>query len=118
MSQTPMSEKLQAALSSVLPGSVFPHVFTGEGTKYFVWNYSVINTLWAESRPNAARYLVQAHYYCPHRENPRETLLAAERALVDAGFTWPELTDASDEEGQHWVLECEYADGGPYYGQT
>ena len=118
MTQTPMSEKLQTALSSVLPGSVFPHFFTGEGTEYFVWNYSVINTLWAESRPNAARYLVQAHYYCPHRENPRTVLVAAERALVDAGFTWPSLTDASDEEGQHWVLECEYTDGGPYYGQT
>ena len=81
--QTPMSEKLQTALNTVLP---------------------------------AARYLVQAHYYCPHRKNPQATILAAERALVDAGFTWPSLTDASDEDGQHWVLECEYTDGGGMYG--
>ena len=116
MTQTPMSEKLQTALNTVLPGAVFPHVFTGENTEYFVWNYSVLPTLWADSRPYAARYLVQAHYYCPHGKNPRETLVAAERALVDYGFTWPSLTDASDEDGQHWVLECEYADGGGMYG--
>jgi len=114
--QTPMSEKLQTALNSVLPDAVYPIVNTGGGTEYFVWNYSVIPTLWAESRPNAARYLVQAHYYCPHRKNPQATILAAERALVDAGFTWPSLTDASDEDGQHWVLECEYTDGGGMYG--
>lgn len=114
--QTPMSEKLQTALNTVLPDAVYPIVNTGGGTEYFVWNYSVIPTLWAESRPNAARYLVQAHYYCPHRKNPQTTILAAERALVDAGFTWPSLTDASDEDGQHWVLECEYTDGGAFYG--
>ena len=33
-----------------------------------------------------------------------------------AGFTWPQVTDATDAEGQHWVLECEYADGGGLYG--
>ena len=84
--QTPMSEKLQTALNTVLPDAVYPIVNTGGGTEYFVWNYSVIPTVWAESRP------------------------------VDAGFTWPSLTDASDEDGQHWVLECEYTDGGGMYG--
>lgn len=114
--RTTMSEKLQTALERVLPGEVYPIVNTGGGTEYFVWNYSVLPAVWADSRPHAARYLVQAHYYCPHRKNPQETILAAERALDGAGFTWPSLTDASDEEGQHWVLECEYTDGGGWYG--
>jgi len=33
------------------------------------------------------------------------------RALADAGFTWPTVTPAGDEEWEHYVFECEYADG-------
>lgn len=111
-----VAEVLQAALSPLFPGAVFPQVYKGPLVRYIVWNYSVLPTLWADSRPRAARYLVQVHFYLPHREDPRETLLAIERALSDAGFTWPVPTDASDSEGQHWVLECEYTDGGAFYG--
>ena len=28
-----------------------------------------------------------------------------------AGFTWPECTDASDQDGQHYVFECETVQG-------
>ena len=112
-----MAEALQGALETVLPADqIYPHLYTGPLLRYIVWNYSVIPTLWAESRPGAARYLVQVHFYLPHKESPRAAILALQRALADAGFTWPDITDASDEDGQHWVLECEYADGGGCYG--
>ena len=113
-----VSQALQEALESVMPGAVFPHVYRGPMQRYAVWNYETIPTLWADSRPHAARYLVQAHLYLPHGENPYTLILTLERALVDREFTWPSLTDAADEEGQHWVLECEYTDGGSYYGFT
>ena len=116
--QKPMSQKLQEALETVYPGAVFPMVYKGKAVEYIVWNYSAIPSVWAESAPHAYRYLVQVHLYCPIGKNPTETILAIDRAVFNAGFTWPSLTDASDEEGQHWVLECEYADGGGYYGLT
>ena len=116
--QKPMAQKLTEALEPILPGAVFPMVYTGKDLKYIVWNYSVLPSVWADRAPHAARYLVQVHFYLPHGENPQAAILALSRAIFDAGFTWPELTDASDEEGQHWVLECEYTDGGGYYGQV
>ena len=63
MTQIPMTERLQTALETVLPGSVYPIINTGGGIEYFVWNYSTTPTVWADSLPYAARYLVQAHYY-------------------------------------------------------
>lgn len=114
--QKPMAQALQEALETVYPGQVFPIVYTGKAKEYLVWNYSVLPVVWAERAPQAARYLVQVHFYLPHGKNPQTAILALSRAVFDAGFTWPSLTDASDEEGQHWVLECEYTDGGGYYG--
>ena len=119
MSVTPktcMSERLQTACESVLPGAVFPQVYTGGLLKYIVWNYNQIPQVYADSVPRAARYLVQVHYYLPFKENPQTAILALSRALFEKDFTWPTVTDATDNEGQHWVLECEYADGGGFYG--
>ena len=120
MSDTPhvsqMSEQLQAACESVLPGAVFPQVYTGGLLTYIVWNYNQIPQVYAESAPRAARYLVQVHFYLPFKKNPQAAILALSRALFEKDFTWPTVTDATDNEGQHWVLECEYADGGGFYG--
>lgn len=112
-----MAEALQGALETVFDSSqIFPHVYTGTLLRYVVWNYSVLPAVWAEGQPHAARYLVQVHFYLPHKEDARAAILSISRALFDAGFTWPNLTDASDEEGQHWVMECEYTDPGGAYG--
>ena len=114
--QSCMSEQLQAACESVLPGAVFPQLYTGGLLKYIVWDYNQIPQVFAERAPHAARYLVQVHFYLPHKENPQAAILALSRALFEKDFTWPTVTDATDSDGQHWVLECEYADGGGYYG--
>lgn len=111
-----VATKLQTACESVLPGAVFPQVYTGGLLKYIVWNYNAIPALWAEGDAQAARYLVQVHLYLPHKEAPHGAILALSEALTAEGFTRPQLTDAGDAEGQHWVLECETADGGTKYG--
>lgn len=113
-----VSVRLQEACESVLPGAVFPQVYTGPLLRYAVWDYNVMPAVWAERAPHAARYLCQVHFYLPHKENPHEAILALSAALHNRDFTWPQLTDATDADGQHWVLECEYADGGGYYGFT
>lgn len=118
MSQRPMTETLQAALSTVYPGAVFPNVYSGPLLEYVVWNYNEIPRVFADSAPHASVYLVQVHLYCPHKENPTEAIQALRRALWDAHFTWPSLTDASDSDGQHWVLECQYTDGGGFYNSV
>ena len=51
MSDTPhvsqMSEQLQTACESVLPGAAFPQLYTGGLLKYAVWNYNQIPRVWA-----------------------------------------------------------------------
>ena len=111
-----VGERIEAALSSLFGNAVFPDVYVGSAREYVVYNYSIIPAVYAESAPHAARYLVQVHYYSPREKNPTAAILAIDRALFNAGFTWPSVTDASDAEGQHHVLQCETCDGGGYYG--
>ena len=111
-----VAEAIQGALSPLFPDAVFPHLYTGPLHTYVVWNYSQTGGVWAEEALQVARYFVQVHLYLPHKDDPRASILAIERALFDAGFTWPIPTDATDSDGQHWVLECEWTDGGGYYG--
>ena len=116
MSTPTIGTVLQTALESVFPAVVFPNVYAGDEEEYIVWNYSTIPEVHADGAPRAARYLVQVHYYLPHGKNPSASLVALDEALAAAGFTWPDLTNATDDEGQHYVLGCEYCDGGAYYG--
>ena len=114
-----MPAALQAALETVYPGAAFPNVYIGPLPEYVVWNYDEIPAVFADSAPHASRYLVQVHYYLPHKKSPTAGIQALREALFPAGFTWPSVTDASDGDGQHWVLECQFADGGGYvYGMN
>ncbi len=114
--QETIGERLQAALTPLYGENVFPDVFVGLAEEYVVYNYSTIPEVYAERAPRAARYLIQVHLYSPREKNPTAAIQALDRALWDAGFTWPSVTDASDAEGQHHVLQCEGCDGGGYYG--
>ena len=116
--KTSMAEQLDAALSALYPGAVFPMLYTGPLLRYVVWNYDILPAVFAERAPHAARYLVQVHLYLPHKENPNTLKIAIISACVVGGFTFPSMTNASDKEGQHYVFEFEYANGGGYYGQT
>ena len=110
-----VAEKIRTACETVVP-DVFPQLYTGPLLRFVVYNYNIIPTVWTEAGPAASRYLVQVHFYLPHKEEPREAILGLQSALFNAGFTWPGVTDAEDSDGQHWILECEFADGGGVYG--
>ena len=47
------------------------------------------------------------HLYLPLGNDGRELRRQVMEALVDAGMTWPEIIDATDDETQHKVFECE-----------
>ena len=111
-----LDQILLEALNPLLPGCAVPDRYRGEALQYIVWNYEVIGAVYAEGKPHAARYLLQVHYFLPHGDNPNVMKLRIAQALTDAGCTWPNVTNATDEDGQHWVFECEYTDGGLLYG--
>lgn len=111
-------EALAAALDPLFPDKVFPNAYTGSAVEYIVYNYTTLPQVFGEGLPAAARYLVQVHYYLPPKKNPNLGKLQISQALKDQGFTWPDIENASDSEGQHYVFECEYVNAGGVYGQT
>lgn len=81
-------------------------VSTSREDKYFVFNYSTVPNVFADDSPWFENYLVQVHLFAPLNENISELKVQVKRALLDAGFTWPSTTDASDENSRHIVFEC------------
>lgn len=110
-----VDEMLATALEPVFPDAVFPNLYTGQLPEYVVWNYQVIPAVYAERAPHAARYLIQVHYYLPHKKSPLSSIQALARALFDAGCSWPGVINGTDSDGQHYILQCEWVDGGGYY---
>jgi hypothetical protein len=86
-------------------------VFQGQEDAYFTFNYSSSGDDFGDDDPQHERYLVQVHYFCPLSENCVALMDKVKRALRCAGCTWPEVENASDEDGRHIVFECELARG-------
>ena len=106
---------LQAALRPLgLP--VFPNKYSGPELEYIVTNYTMLGAAHGGDFAQAARYLVQVHYYLPDKKNPNPTLEAICLALAAADFTSSDVTPAHSEHGQHYAIECDYCDGGVDYG--
>lgn len=95
-----------------------PNVYEGGATEYVVWNCYSVPVAFGDELPAAARYPTQVHYFLPSGKNPNPMKLKLQQALFDHGFTWPSVTNASDAEGQHYVLECEFVNAGGVYGET
>ena len=47
------------------------------------------------------------HLFAPLDVDCVERVEETKQALFRAGFTWPRCVDATDQDGQHYVLECE-----------
>lgn len=110
---------LKTALEPIFPdGRAVPHIYTGKALEYVTWNTWTIPEVYAERLPAAARQIAQIHWFLPHGKNPSRGKVAIARALFDAGFSWPDVTNASDEDGQQYVFECTFVNAGAVYGET
>ena len=79
--------------------------------RYFTFNLSSFGADFADDAPGHERVLVQLHYYCPAAYDTTALVRQVKRLLSAAGFTWPSVTNAGDEDGQHIVFEFETAEG-------
>ncbi|MBS5433929.1 MAG: hypothetical protein KHY12_09275 [Firmicutes bacterium] len=104
-----IDERLTAAITLVVPETA-PRIYEGTAQEYCVYNYNTVPRLHANGRPGAALYLVQVHLLTAKGLPTRQKRQALKRALFKAGCTYPSEVDASDPEGQHFVLECQYTD--------
>lgn len=111
-----MDEIIRQAVTPLVPVCV-PNQYGGAALEYAVYNYSEIPDAFGDDAPNAVRYLVQVHWFYPWAQGASAQAAAVEkrralrRALAAAGMTWPTVTPAGDRDYEHYVFECEYADG-------
>lgn len=81
--------------------------------RYYTFSCESFGDDFGDDEPEHERYLVSVHLFAPLDENCIRRVKATKRALFAAGFTWPRVVDATDQDGQHYVLECETADAVP-----
>lgn len=112
-----LNETLAAAVEPVVP-IVRPDSYQPapgeEPDEWCTYNRAASPRLHAGGAPRRKVYLYQLHYFLPLGRNPEATLAALEKAVFCAGFTYPAAQDASDADGQHWVLEFEGAEAVDY----
>ena len=87
-----------------------PHLYDGTATEYCTFNYTRYPDDFADDSPRAIGHSVQLHYCLPLNQNPNTKLNQLADALFAAGFVYPNIVDATDDVGQHYVLETEYTE--------
>lgn len=86
---------------------VVPQVDTKHRDKCITFNYEEIPFQFTDNRPNWYKALIQVHLIYPVGENSIPARRGVLSALTKAGFPWPEIVDASDEDTQHFIYETE-----------
>lgn len=84
-----------------------PEEYDGEEPEYCAFSYDERGAAFGDDTANALIYELTLDWYLPKGENPNSKKRRLRQALVDAGFTWPEVFNASDADGQHFVFECQ-----------
>lgn len=105
-----LDEKLVAAVSPVVaicrPSSYLPAP-GDEPEEYCTYNRAEFPRVHSAGAPRRLVQLYQLHYYRRDRADPRPTLNRLKHEIFASWFSYPSVTDASDADGQHWVLEFE-----------
>lgn len=104
-----INERIKEAVTPIVPECA-ADFYEGDAAEYCTFNYEEIPEGHGDNQPHAIRYLIQLHYYLPLRpvkKSPMRTKRELARAILAAGFTYPEITNASDGKDQHYVFEFE-----------
>ena len=104
-----IAEKITSTLFDLgLP--VAEKLYEGDEDEYITWNLADdIGADYGDNSPGTNTLFVQVHYVCPWLDDYFLKKRLIRELLYDAGFTWPEVTDASDANVRmrHFVFECQ-----------
>ncbi len=96
--------KLRSALLPTgLP--VAQDIYKGNSLRYIVFDFVALPESYYNDEPEQDHYLIQVHLFSRHEDNNIELEKQIKSLLVEAGFSYPSRTPASDEERQHVVFE-------------
>lgn len=91
--------------------------YNGEEKTYFSFNMDTRPEMFCDDEPDAGVCEVQLHLFAPFTLDTTSLRKKIKRAIFDAGFTYPEMVDASehirsgDGTEQHIVFEFEIETG-------
>lgn len=106
-----VEEKILAAVTPLVPECA-ENLYGGDEPEYCTFKFNEIPAGYGDNTAHAVRYLCQVHWFLPLRQQPGPKKKALRRALAaQRGFTVPEIVNASDEIGQHYVYEFQAVDG-------
>lgn len=88
-------------------------IYLGSSEKWFTFGYTTVPEVYGDDKPDAVRHLIDVHFFAPWTYDTAKRIPKVCLALESAGFTYPVVTSAGDQEGQHIVFDCEYAGGVP-----
>lgn len=101
-----LNATLLSALRPVLP-TVAPDVYTGSEETYITFNYDLVPFGFSDDALRWWKALIQIHLVLPIGVNSVKLRGDLAAALMGAGFTPPEIVDATDKDRQHYVFETE-----------
>lgn len=98
-------ERLFEALNPIAPSYV--DVYRGDELEYIVFSCLESPRGIGEGMPTDYVCAAIVNYYAPAGASVLGKKERIKTALVEAGFTWPYVTPASDKSGQRYIFECE-----------
>lgn len=102
-----LDDRIIAAVTPVVKPCV-QDLYTGEAVEYCTFNFPLEPEALADDTAQLQRALVQLHYFAPLKTNTVATRRALWQALAAVeDFTAPDITNATDPTGQHYVYEFE-----------
>ena len=105
-----LNERIIAVVTPIVPVCV-PDLLVTEANetppeRYCTFNYTELPDGLGDNCAALTRALVQVHYFAPLRESTIKTRHALRDAIAAVDdFTLPSIENATDETGQHYVLE-------------
>ena len=89
-----------------------------EPDTYFTFKVSSHGDAYADDEPTVELNLCTAWLHAPLASNPSALIRRVKTRIHNAGFTWPEKIDASDDKERLIVLEFEDAIGVDLNGEV
>lgn len=107
-----LNERIIAVVTPIVPECV-PDLLVTEANEtppeeYCTFNFPLEPEALADDTAQLQRALVQLHYFAPLKANTVATRRALWQAIAAVeDFTAPDITNATDRTGQHYVFEFE-----------
>lgn len=105
-----VNQALRAAILPLVPVCE-PDDYNGSEPEYCTFVYDDQPDVFAEGFPDVIVHPVILNWYLPRGMDPITKKQQICRALCDAGFTYPYVTNVSDSVSQRYTFECDFAGG-------